>query len=112
MSVSNILNDTKKVLGLAEDYTPFDLDILLHLNSIAATLDQLGVTDSKNLEITKDTTWDQLFIVKEYNAQVRSYVYVKIRLLFDPPANSFLVTSLEKMVAEYEWRLNIANDED
>lgn len=104
---TSILNSTKKMLGLDANYTAFDQDIIMHINSVFATLHQLGVGPDQSFAITDSTaTWEQ-FIGSEQNINsVKSYMYIKVRLLFDPPATSFAIDSLQKQANEYEWRLN------
>lgn len=105
---TSILTDTKKVLGIADDYTAFDVDILMHINSVFVILNQLGIgpTDGYSIE-DKDATWDA-FLGSDLNLNtVKSYMFLRVKLLFDPPATSFLGDALDKQRQELEWRLNI-----
>ena len=104
----SILNSTKKVLGIAEDYTEFDLDIVLHINSVFSTLRQLGIGPAEGFMIEDDDiTWDSLLRGdKRFNA-IKTYVYLRVRLLFDPPISSFAVTAMQEQIKELEWRLNV-----
>lgn len=108
MAAESILTSTKKLLGLAEDYIEFDVDITMHINSTFATLNQLAVGPTNSLFIVdKVATWDD-FLVGQLNINsVKSYVYFKVRLAFDPPATSFAITSMENMAKELEFRLNV-----
>ena len=109
----SILNSVKKMLNLQADYTAFDLDIIMHINSVFSTLHQLGVGPTDGFEITDNVpTWDSFTLGDVRYNMVKSYVYKKVRLVFDPPANSFTVTALEKQIAEDEWRLNIIREGD
>lgn len=105
---NSILVSIKKFLGLSAEYTPFDLDVIMHINSVFSTLTQLGVGPKEGFPIVDETnTWDQ-FISDEdprYNS-IRSYIFLKVKLLFDPPTSTAVLQSYEKMVSEYEWRLN------
>jgi hypothetical protein len=103
----SILISTKKVLGIAEDYTAFDLDIITHINSAFSTLTQLGVGPSTGFIIEDDgPVWgDFIGADLEYNA-VKSYVFLRVRLLFDPPTTSYLIAAYERQIKELEWRLN------
>lgn len=105
---SSILVSIKKLLGISAEYTPFDADIIMHINSVFSTLTQLGVGPKEGFSIADETnTWDQ-FISSEdprYNS-VRSYMFLKVKLLFDPPTSTAVLQSYENMAAEYEWRLN------
>lgn len=116
MSLDNkILDDIKRPLGLEIDYDVFDPEIQMHINSVFATLFQLGVgpkTQAFFLE-TGDETWASFFadVVEGPNLQsVRTYIYMKVRLVFDPPTTSFAITAIEKQVQEMEWRLNVQGD--
>lgn len=105
----SILKSTKKILGIAEDYTVFDLDIITHINTAFSTLTQLGVGPTEGFMIEDDTTaWTDFDPVDDhlnYNA-VKSYIFLRVRLLFDPPTTSYLIAATEKQIQELEWRLN------
>jgi hypothetical protein len=108
MAAESILTSTKKLLGLADDYTEFDVDIIMHINSAFATLNQLAVGPTNSLFIEDKTTNWETFIEGQANINsVKSYVYFKVRLAFDPPATSFAITSMENMAKELEFRLNV-----
>jgi hypothetical protein len=109
----SILNSTKKILGIADDYTAFDLDIITHINTAFSTLTQLGVGSAPGFMIYDDSAVWQDFISDtdyQYNA-VKSYVFLKVRQLFDPPQTSYLISAVEKQIAEFEWRLNVHREE-
>lgn len=107
----SILQSTKKLLGLSHDYDAFDLDIITHINSAFSTLYQAGVGPLSGFYITDASdTWDRFIGNKMHINDVKSYVYLKVRLLWDPPANSFGIASSEKMLEEFIWRLNVADD--
>lgn len=111
-TTESILTSIKKLLGIEKDYTHFDADIIIHINSVLSVLSQIGVGPSGGYSITgADETWDQ-FIQTDANsfAMVKSYVYLKVRLLFDPPLSSAAVDSINKQIAEYEWRLFVVAD--
>lgn len=101
-----ILADTKKILGVAPDYIAFDLDITTHINSTLSILSDLGVGPASGFSIEDaGTDWDELPASPKQLALVRTYLYLKVRLLFDPPATSYLIEAMEKQIAEHEWRL-------
>lgn len=104
----SILNSTKKILGIAENYTEFDQDIILHINSVFATLNQLGLGPDEGFEIEdEDAEWAE-YLANDKNLNgVRTYVYLRVRLLFDPPTTSFALESMNKQVEQFEWRLNV-----
>jgi len=104
----SILDTTKKALGLISEYTAFDTDILMHINSVFSTLAQLGIGPEEGFSIEdKDAVWaDFLGEDKRLNS-VKSYMYLRVRMLFDPPATSFVQDSMKKQIEEFEWRLNV-----
>jgi hypothetical protein len=104
----SILNSTKKVLGLPSDYTPFDLDVLTHINSTLATIHQLGVTDEVKYVTDENDVWDDLGLDRDQVNWARTYIFLKVRLLFDPPGTSFLLEAMNKQIEEHEWRLNLS----
>lgn len=104
----SILDNTKKALGLVPEYTVFDSDILMHINTAFATLTQLGVgpTDGFMIE-DKDKTWDTFLGSDPKLNLVKSYVYLRVRVIFDPPQSSFVLDSMKQQLQEFEWRLNV-----
>lgn len=106
--MESILTSIKKLLGMPEDYTAFDEDIIMHINSVFMVLKQLGVGPADGFFIEDDsTTWaDYIENPREWHA-VKTYIYAKVRLIFDPPQNSAHIKCLEQTVAEFEWRLNL-----
>lgn len=112
--MTSILNDTKKMLGLAEDYNPFDLDVLTHINAVLSIVTQLGVGPPRGLVVEDETTqWESFLPLDDprFNA-VKTYVYLRVRLLFDPPTTSYLITAMEQQVQELTWRINVAREEE
>ena len=107
--MDSILTSIKKLLGITEDCTDFDIDIVMHINSVFSVLNQLAVGPSKGFSIEDDsTTWDEYVSDNEKLNMVRTYVYLKVKLVFDPPANSSVLASMERQITELETRLNIA----
>ena len=108
---TSILTSIKKMLGVAEDYTEFDEDIITHINSVFLNLTQLGVGPEEGFMIQDDTTVWEDFIDDSIRLQaVKTYMYLKVKLLFDPPLSSSVTESFTRMIAELEWRLNVAVD--
>ena len=108
---TSILTSIKKILGVAEDYTEFDEDIITHINSIFLNLTQLGVGPEEGFMIEDDTAVWEDFIDDSIQLQaVKTYMYLKVKLLFDPPLSSSVTESFTRMIAELEWRLNVAVD--
>lgn len=108
---SSILTSTKKVLGIAAAYTAFDQDILMHINAAFSILAQLGVGPEEGFFIEDEVpAWKDFDVPPVQLALVRTYVFLKVRLLFDPPTTSFLIEAMEKQANEYEWRLSVMVD--
>lgn len=107
----SILLSIKKLLGPSGDYDHFDPDIIIHINTYLMALTQMGVGPAKGFRITGDTeTWSE-FLPDEDNLEaVKTYVYAKVKLIFDPPLSSSVVQSLEKVAAECEWRISVTVD--
>lgn len=105
--MDSILTSVKKVLGIESSYTHFDEDIIIHINSAFFILNQLGVGSEEPFTIEDESaTWRDFVSGKELEL-VRSYVYLRVRLLFDPPTNSFAVDAIKKQIEEFEWRLEV-----
>lgn len=100
------------MLGIEEDYEHFDQDIIMHINSVFSVLTQLGIGPSEGFHISdKSTTWGEYLGDNRQLEMVRSYMYLKVRLLFDPPTSGAgVIDSINNMIKEYEWRLNVAVD--
>jgi len=104
----SILNMTKKVLGVAEDDDSFDIDIIMHINTVFTTLHQLGIGPVDGFMIEDDTKKWEDYTTGDANLNaVKSYVYLRVRLLHDPPSTSFAIDSMQKQIVELEWRLNV-----
>lgn len=103
---TSILTSTKKVLGLADGYTPFDEDVIMGINSAFSVLNQLGVGPPNGFFIEdSNPTWDDYTVPVVQLQLVRTYVFLKTRLGFDPPTTSYLITAMTEQISEYEWRL-------
>lgn len=102
----SILTTIKKMLGIEEDYAAFDLDIIVHINTVFMTLNQLGVGPEEGFSISgNNETWLSFTEnIKLFNG-VKTYIYLKVKLVFDPPTSSFVLESMKKEIAELEWRL-------
>ena len=109
--MDSILTSVKKLLGIAEENTEFDLDIILHINSVFTILTQLGVGPSKGFFITDNSaTWSDFVPEGTMMEAVKSYMGCKVKILFDPPASSVAMQALQNMCNEFEWRLNVLCD--
>lgn len=110
---TSILTSIKKVLGLAATYKAFDEDVIMHINASFAILSQLGVGPTNGFMIEDESTdWEEFTVPQNQLNLVRTYMFLKVRLLFDPPATSFLIDAAEKQIKEYEWRLNAFREDD
>jgi hypothetical protein len=103
----SILISTKKILNIDESYNAFDLDILTHMNMVFSTLNQIGVGPTIPVMVEDNTAvWSELDFPPEQLAMIKTYVFLKVRLLFDPPGTSFVIEAMNKQISELEWRLN------
>ena len=108
--MESILNSIKKMLGIEAEYTHFDPDIIIHINSAFMTINQLGVGSEVPFISSDLETWEELFEDIKTIPAIKTYVYLKVRIVFDPPASSFVLEALKSQAAELEWRLNAQVD--
>lgn len=110
--MESILDSIKKGLSIPEESKDFDPELIMFINSAFSTLNQLGVGPEEGYEITgRDETW------ADYNTDrrvgdLKSYIYLKVRMLFDPPSIAVLTNSFQSQIEELEWRLNVKREED
>lgn len=109
--MDSILTSIKKLLGITEEYENFDQDIIMHINSAFMILNQLGVGPKNGFSISdKSSTWDE-FIPESSNLEaVKTYVHLKVKLMFDPPLSSTVIEAIKSQINELEWRLNVSVD--
>ena len=111
--MESILTSIKKLLGIAEEYDHFDQDIIIHINSVFMILNQLGVGPTEEFTITdKTAVWSDFISDNKKIESVKTYVYMKVRLLFDPPLSSAVMDCINKVISEMEWRLNVAAESE
>lgn len=104
---NSILTSIKKLLGITEEQTDFDMDIIIHINTTLTILNDLGVGPEEGFVIEDSSaTWDEYITDRRKFDKIKTYVYLKVRLYFDPPQNASLKEAMEKQAAELEWRLN------
>jgi hypothetical protein len=104
----SILTSVKKLLGIGEEYTHFDADLIMHINSVFSILTQLGVGPASGFMIEDgSTTWSQYTDDETKYTLVKSYMYLKVKLMFDPPLSSAVMECYRVQISEYEWRLNV-----
>lgn len=109
--MESILTSIKKLLGIAEDYTHFDNDIIMHINSVFLILTQLGVGPPEGFVIQDATALWTDFVADDKNLElIKSYTYLKVKTMFDPPLSSAVLDSTNQLIKEYEWRIQVASD--
>ena len=107
-----ILSSIKKLLGLSDGVTVFDTDIVIHINTVFANLAQMGVgpqdAEGKNVGFrisTGEETWGDFTANDILIENVKTYVYIKVKMVFDPPTSSALIDAYNAQAKELEWRL-------
>jgi hypothetical protein len=104
----SILTDIKGLLGIAENVTSFDREVTIDINTTLMTVNQLGIGPVEGFSIEDAAAkWSDLLGAENKKQEaVKTYIYLKVRLVFDPPASAFVVDAIEKQAADYEWRLS------
>lgn len=103
----SILDSTKKVLNVAETDTSFDVDIILHINSVFATLHELGIGPDAGFQIEDaDAHWADFLLNDPRLNSIKTYMCLRVRLLFDPPMTGYHISALQEQIKELEWRIN------
>ena len=111
--MNSILNSTKKILGIDPEYDAFDVDIITHINTTFSTLNQLGIGPPEGFMITDEVPeWTDFVGDDPRLNSIKTYVYLKVRLIFDPPATSFTIAALEKQIEQIEWRLSVNRENE
>lgn len=104
----SILATIKKMLGLDDEYTPFDMDIVVHINAAFMTLCQMGVGPKDGFEVRNyEQTWDDFLINHVMLGAVKTWVYLQVKMAFDPPTNSFVMDAMKTQSDQILWRLNV-----
>jgi len=107
----SILTSIKKLIGITEDNTDFDMDIIIHINSVFVILHQLGVGPDDGFSISdSNKVWSDYIDNNKLFNTVKSYMYLKVKLLFDPPTNSSVREANNNMLDELEWRINLQHE--
>lgn len=111
MAETSILKSVRRVLGLGDVTDEFDEDIIMHVNTVFSTLNQLGIGPTEGFSIEDDTAeWANFLLNDPLLNSVKTYIYLRVRLLFDPPATSFHISAMERQIQEIEWRLNVKRE--
>lgn len=109
--MDSILTSIKNLLGIIEECTDFDQIIIMHINSVFSILNQLGVGPAAGFNIEDDSAvWSDFIGNDPRLSDVKSFVYLKVRMLFDPPLSSAVAESMNRLASELEWRINVAVD--
>lgn len=109
---SSILQSVKKTLNLEADYIPFDEVVILHINTVFGTLHQLGVGPEEGFQIEDaEATWEDFLGADPTLNNVKTYMYLQVRLVFDPPATGFHTTAMQNQIAQLEWRINVRRED-
>lgn len=108
----SILDTIKDSLGIAKEDNGFDQEILMHINAVLSTLFQIGVDfNNGRYIIDKDDTWPDIFTGNEELIDLaKLYIYLKVKVMFDPPSSSFVLDAMNKQSAELEWRIHVESE--
>lgn len=103
----SILTSIKKLLGIHADCKDFDSDLIMHINSVFMVLNQLGVESEKVFSIEDEkAVWSDFTERKDFKS-IKTYIYLKVKMVFDPPLSAAVQTSIKESINEFEWRLNV-----
>lgn len=106
--MESILTSIKKLLGITEDCSDFDVDVITHINSAFFDLTQLGVGPAVGFSIQDDQSkWSDFLTDSSKYEAVKTYVFLKVKIVFDPPASATVLEAYNRRIAECEWRLNV-----
>ena len=107
--MESILRSVKKQIGLDPEYTQFDPDIIMSINTVFVILNRVGVGPSTGFRIEDESAeWTDFLPDDDLNFDmVKTYIAAKVRLIFDPPTSSIVMQATKEVIAELEWTLNI-----
>lgn len=106
-----ILQSVKKIIGIASNNTDFDIDLLIHINTVMFILKQMGIVKKDDLYIDRNSTWEQILTSDQLNLYaIKSWTALKVRMLFDPPTSSILAEAINTNLKELEWRIYITEN--
>ncbi len=108
--MDSILTSIKKLLGIAEKYEHFDTDIIMHINSAFSVLTQLGVGPPEGFRIEDNSAEWSDFLQDNRLDFIKTYIHLKVKLVFDPPLSSAVIESINRQISELEWRINVSVD--
>lgn len=108
--MDSILDSVKKILGIDSEDTNFDTDLIIHINSIFMSMNQMGIGPKNCFSISdKNDTWDDFIMGKMDYEPVKTYMSLRVKMVFDPSASSVVTEAMNKMASELEWRLYVAS---
>lgn len=107
MVIESILDSIKQMLGIEFDDTNFDRELIIYINGALMILHQLGIGPNGYAIVDNTNTWSEFMINRTDLALVKTDVYLRVRLVFDPPQNSFLVEAIKEQIQEYDWRIEL-----
>ena len=110
--MESILTSIKNLLGITEEDSHFDMSLIMHINSVFSILTQMGVGPSEGFFIEDDSsTWDEFINDASILNSVKSYVFLKVKLMFDTSTTpSGVISATERQISELEWRLHVASE--
>lgn len=109
--MESILTSIKKLLGISEDYDHFDSDLIMHINTVFTTLTQLGVGPNEGFSIEDESAkWEDFLPDERMIHSVKSYMFMKVKLMFDPPLSTGVIECIKEQIKELEWRLQVIVD--
>lgn len=106
----SILNSIKELLGMTEEYKVFDRQIIIHINTVLRILNQLGVGSNTFRVVDESNVWSDFLLEQDNLDDVKDYVFLRVKILFDPPSVSSVLEAYKETIRELEWRLNVAVD--
>lgn len=106
----SILDSIKEAIGIVPDYRVFDGTLIMHINSVFSTLFQLGVGTQPFRIRNKDAVWSDFLSSEDELDDVKTYMALHVKMIFDPPTSSYLLDSMERQIKEYQWRINVKVD--
>ena len=107
MVANSILDSIKQMLGINADDTNFDNELIIYINGALMIINQLGVGPNGYIIEDALNTWDEFLIDRTDLELVKTNIYLRVRLIFDPPQNSFLVNAIKEQIQEYDWRIEV-----
>lgn len=106
-----ILQSVKKIIGIASNNTDFDIDLLMHINTVIFILKQMGIVKNDEFYIDHNSTWESILTSDQFNLYaIKSWTALKVRMLFDPPTSSVLADAINTNLKELEWRIYITEN--